>query len=158
VETARRFVRESDEFRTTLVRHQQLILAQAQQATACNVAHDISRRLARWLLRARDVTGSDTFHLTQEFIADMLGVRRTSVSVEAHALQQAGLISYRRGNITINRPDALLQSSCECYSVIKNHYERLLPTPQTTVNRVGAGSRPNTSDAVGFLAERESQG
>src|SRR5262249_15827733 len=81
IDTARRVVRESNEFRQTLVQHEQLILAQAQQSAACNATHHLSERLARWLLRVRDVTGEDSFHLTQEFISEMLGVRRTTVSL-----------------------------------------------------------------------------
>jgi CRP-like cAMP-binding protein len=101
VETVRQVARESEPFRTAIIRHEQLILAQAQQSAACNAAHNLEERLARWLLRVRDVTGSDTFELTQEFMAEMLGVRRTSVSIVAHAMQAAGLISYRRGHVSI---------------------------------------------------------
>jgi CRP-like cAMP-binding protein len=69
---------------------------------ACNATHNLTERLARWLLRVRDVTGSDTFVLTQEFIAEMLGVRRTSVSITAHQLQAGGIISYKPGHISID--------------------------------------------------------
>jgi CRP-like cAMP-binding protein len=81
-----------------LVRNEQLILVQAQQSAACNATHAIDARLARWLLRARDLQGSDDLALTQEFISEMLGVRRTSVSVVANTLQAAGMLSYRRGH------------------------------------------------------------
>jgi CRP-like cAMP-binding protein len=126
VDTARQVGRNSEEFRTAIVRHEQIILAQAQQSAACNATHNLHERLARWLLRVRDVTGSDSFLLTQEFIAEMLGVGRTSVSLVAHALQQAGLISYRRGHITIENLEGLRDSACECYGTIKAHYDRLL--------------------------------
>jgi len=126
VDTVRQIARDSEEFRIEVMRHEQLILAQAQQSAACNAAHNLDERLARWLLRVRDVTGSDTFVLTQEFIAEMLGVRRTSVSIVAHQLQQAGLISYRRGHISIDNLAALQDAACECYGTAKGHYDGLL--------------------------------
>jgi len=88
--------------------------------------HDIEARLSRWLLRARDLAGSDTLHFTQEFLAEMLGVRRSSVSVVAHSLQQAGMIKYARGKIQIVNVDGLQQTACECYDTIKCQYEALL--------------------------------
>jgi CRP-like cAMP-binding protein len=80
----------SPEFRTTLVRHEQVLFAQAQQSAACNAAHTVEARLSRWLLRSRDLSGSDTLLLTQEFLAQMLGAQRSSVSPAAHTLQEAG--------------------------------------------------------------------
>jgi CRP-like cAMP-binding protein len=80
-----------------LIRHEQVVYAQAQQSAACNATHTIEERLARWLLRARDLAQSDTLPFTQEFLAEMLGVRRTSVSTVAHTLQQAGFLKYARG-------------------------------------------------------------
>jgi len=125
VDTARHVAREHEEFRKAIIRHEQLILAQAQQSAACNACHTLNERLARWLLHTRDVLGSDNFLLTQEFMAEMLGVRRTSVSIVAHALQQAGLVSYRRGHIKIEKPEALQQAACECYGTIRMRYEAL---------------------------------
>ena len=126
VDHARHIARGSEEFRSTIIRHEQLILAQAQQSAACNATHDLNERLARWLLRVRDVTESNSFDLTQEFIAEMLGVGRTSVSLVAHTLQQAGMISYRRGRIVIEDTQALEDTACECYRTVKGHYDRLL--------------------------------
>jgi CRP-like cAMP-binding protein len=113
-------------FRTTLIRHEQVLLAQALQSVACNAAHSLESRLARWLLRTRDLTGSDTLPLTQEFLAQMLGVRRTSVSLVANALQKAGLIHYERGRIEIANLIGLGEASCECYETVKGHYDRLV--------------------------------
>ena len=112
--------------RTALFRHEQLILVQAQQAAACNATHTIDARLARWLLRCRDLQGSDDLLLTQEFISEMLGVRRTSVSVVANTLQQAGLVRYRRGHIRILDLEGLQEAACECYQTVKSQAERLL--------------------------------
>ena len=126
VDATRQVARDSEEFRTAIIRHEQLILAQAQQSAACNAAHNLNQRLARCLLRARDVTGSDSLPLTQEFLADMLGVRRTSVSLVANTLQQVGLISYRRGQVRIEKPEALQLAACECYGTVKMRYDALL--------------------------------
>jgi CRP-like cAMP-binding protein len=116
--------------RATLLRHQEAVLAQAQQTAVCNVAHTIEQRLARWLLRAHDMSGRASLELTQEFLADRLGVRRASVSQAAHMLQEAGLIGYRRGQIHLRDVEGLRQAACECYRVVKRHYDRLVkPEP-----------------------------
>ena len=112
--------------RVALFRHEQMILVQAQQSAACNATHTIEARLARWLLRSRDLQGSDDLVLTQEFLAEMMGVRRTSVSVIANTFQQAGFIRYSRGHIRILNLDGLRETSCECYQSVKTQAERLL--------------------------------
>jgi Crp-like helix-turn-helix domain len=109
-----------------LIRHEQTVYAQAQQSAACFASHHIQARLCRWLLRARDLSGTDTLLFTQEYLAEMLGVRRTSVTVVAHTLQAAGLIKYARGKIQILDPVGLQDSACECYETVKRHYARLL--------------------------------
>ena len=109
-----------------LIRHEQAVYAQAQQSAACFATHVVEARLCRWLLRARDLSEGDTLNFTQEYLAEMLGVRRTSVTVVAHTLQAAGLIKYARGKIQILDADGLRESACECYGTVKLHYERLL--------------------------------
>jgi CRP-like cAMP-binding protein len=109
-----------------LVRHEQTVYAQAQQSAACLATHHIQARLCRWLLRARDLAGTDTLNFTQEYLAEMLGVRRTTVTVVAHTLQSAGLIKYSRGKIQILDKEALEDGACECYETVKRHYARLL--------------------------------
>ena len=116
-------------FRTTLMRHEQVILVQAQQSAACNISHTLEARLARWLLRCRDLMGGDNLDLTQEFLGQMLGVRRTSMSLVAGTLQQAGLIQYRRGHIHIVDVESLRDAACECYQTVKAHSDRLLNGP-----------------------------
>ena len=106
--------------------HEQALFAQAQQSAACNATHVIESRLSRWLLRAADLHGSDELPLTQEYIAQMLGVRRTSVTVVARTLQEAGLIRYKRGNIKLLDIPALQDTACECYEAIKINYDALL--------------------------------
>lgn len=109
-----------------LIRHEQTVYAQAQQSAACNATHHVAARMARWLLRARDLAGAETLPFTQEFLGEMLGVRRTSVSVVAHTLQRVGLIRYRRGNIQITDLEGLRETACECYETIRKHYSVLL--------------------------------
>jgi CRP-like cAMP-binding protein len=109
-----------------LIRHEQAVFAQAQQSAACFATHRVEARLCRWLLRARDLSGSDKLTFTQEYLAEMLGVRRTSVTAVAHTLQEAGLIKYARGKIQIMNAKELQESACECYGSVKAHYQRLL--------------------------------
>jgi CRP-like cAMP-binding protein len=111
--------------RAALFRQEQIILAQAQQSAACNATHSVEARLSRWLLRSRDLQGTDDLDLTQEFLSQMLGVRRTSVSVVAHTLQQAGLIKYARGHIRILDLAGLQTAACECYESVKAQTDRL---------------------------------
>jgi Mn-dependent DtxR family transcriptional regulator len=89
-------------------------------------AHQVEPRLCRWLLRARDLADSDTLTFTQEFLAEMLGVRRTSVTAVAHALQQAGMIKYSRGNVQILDVEALRKTACECYETVKSTYGQVM--------------------------------
>ena len=116
----------STAFRAILARHQNLVLAQAQQSAACNATHPLEARLARCLLRCRDLLHSEHIPLTQEYIAEMLGVRRTTVTLVARTLQKAGLIQYTRGHIRIDDLDGLRESACECYAILKGHFDRLL--------------------------------
>lgn len=102
------------------------------QSTACNVAHTVEERLARWLLTAQDHLRSDVFPLTQEFVAMMLGVTRPSVSVVASTLQRAGLITYRRGQVRVVDREQLLAAACECYAITEALVRRTthLPAPR----------------------------
>ncbi|MDO8396830.1 MAG: helix-turn-helix domain-containing protein [Bradyrhizobium sp.] len=88
--------------------------------------HSAESRLARWLLRMHDLAGNDSLHLTQGFLAQMIGVQRNSVSTVAHALQQAGIIKYARGHIEVTNLESLKDASCECYEAVNAQYERLL--------------------------------
>jgi CRP-like cAMP-binding protein len=112
-------------FRAALMRHERALVAQAQQSAACNAAHAVEARLSRWLLRARDLCGSGTLPLTQEYLPQMLGVQHNAVSIVAQALQQAGIIRYSRGHIEIRDADGLKETSCECYAAVKVQYDRL---------------------------------
>ena len=122
----RRVAEKNTPLRSLLLRHEQFLLAQAQQSAACNAKHNVEPRMCRWLLRMRDVTGQDDLDITQEFLGQMMGVRRTSVSLVASALQEAGLIRYRRGHVHIRDVDGLGKVACECHGVVKAHYARLI--------------------------------
>jgi CRP-like cAMP-binding protein len=117
---------QSQSLLSLLIRHEQTLYAQAQQSAACMAAHHVDARLCRWLLRSRDLSQSDTLLFTQEFLAEMLGVNRTSVTVVAHTLQQAGIINYTRGKIRITNLEGLRDAACECYETVKSQYQGLL--------------------------------
>jgi CRP-like cAMP-binding protein len=114
------------EIRTLLNRYAHAYLTQVAQSAACNRLHGIERRCARWLLMTHDRVGrADTFPLKQQFLAEMLGVRRAGVTVAAGALQEAGLIRYRRGVIRVLDRAGLEAASCECYAVVRRNFDRL---------------------------------
>jgi len=101
------------------IRYNEVLLEQARTTAACNALHQIEARFCRWLLQARDRAESDTILLTQEFLSEMLGVRRTSVTEVASKIQAAGAISYSRGVIKILDLEALKAMSCECYETLR---------------------------------------
>ena len=111
-----------------LLRYTQALYALTLQNAACNRLHHLEERLARWLLLVCDRVGSNESQLTHEFIAEMLGVRRAGVTEAANSLQQAGLIRYHRGRISILNRQELEAASCSCYGIIKDEYARLLDT------------------------------
>jgi len=108
-----------------LQRYTQAMFVQIAQGSACNRAHPTEERLARWLLMTQDRVGADQFPLTQEFMAQMLGVRRPSVNLTARVLQHAGLIRYGRGRITVLDREGLESAACECYGLIRREYDRM---------------------------------
>ena len=116
----------SPELRAACETYAQAFVAHLMQNVACNAAHQVEQRCARWLLMCAEQTENDTFELTQEYLAEMLGVRRSTVTVVAGTLQQAGLIHYRRGVITILDRQGLEATVCECYRIVRNGYERPL--------------------------------
>ena len=116
----------SASMRTVMLHYAHAFFNQVAQSAACNQFHSIEQRCCRWMLMTHDRMQSDEFLLTQEFLAMMLGVQRTGVTVAAGALQRAGLIRYKYGNVTIIDRRALLRRSCECYGVSKKEFDRLL--------------------------------
>ena len=113
-----------------LLRYTQALITQMAQTAVCNRHHSLDQQLCRWLLLSLDRLNSNQLVMTQELIANMLGVRREGVTEAAGRLQHAGVISYRRGEITVLDRERLHQRSCECYSVVKKEYDRLLPTTE----------------------------
>ena len=109
----------------------QTIVTQLAQTAACNRLHTLLERCCRWLLIAHDSARSDSFSLTHEFLAMILGVQRAGISIAAHNLQEAGLIRYRRGHITITDRQGLEASACECYERIRAQYAQLLARPRS---------------------------
>ena len=110
-----------------LLRYTQALITQMAQTAVCNRHHSLDQQLCRWLLLSLDRLQSNELVMTQELIANMLGVRREGVTEGALKLQQAGLIRYARGRISVLDREGLEKRSCECYSVVKKEYERLLP-------------------------------
>jgi hypothetical protein len=108
-------------------RYAAVVLRQTEQVVACNALHPVPERLCRWLLMSHDRVGRDKFPMTQEFMGDLLGVRRQTVTVAAGTLQQAGLLTFRRGVVQILDRPRLEESACECYGFIKALYHRLGP-------------------------------
>lgn len=121
----RHLANDFEPLRSVIIRHEQVLLAQAQQSAACNASHTVESRMCRWLLRVRDLTQSNDIKLTQEFLARMLGVRRTTVTLVAGPLQRAGLIRQWRGSIEIVDGEAMENAACECYARVRSLYERL---------------------------------
>lgn len=113
-------------FSRVMHRYAHALLMQIAQGTACNRAHDAEQRCARWLLQTHDRVDGDTFDLTQEFLAEMLGERRATVNQVASQLQQRGFISYTRGHIEIVNRAGLEDVSCRCYRLIREEYEQVV--------------------------------
>ncbi|HEY6089240.1 MAG TPA: Crp/Fnr family transcriptional regulator [Gemmatimonadaceae bacterium] len=107
-------------------RYSQFVFETVSQSAACNRLHVIEQRCARWLLMSQDRVGRDTFDLTQEFLAEMLGVRRPGVTVAMGILEKSGLISHRRGSITVMDRARLEKASCECYQTIRERQTRVI--------------------------------
>lgn len=127
----RKLLAEMSSLREAVVRFEQFFLAQAQQTAACNAHHPIQQKLCKWLGRMYDLTGAD-LPLTQEFIAIMLGVRRTSVTDAAIALHQLEIIDYNRGKIRIRDVPALERNACECLGDVRGHFRRLFHSETET--------------------------
>jgi CRP-like cAMP-binding protein len=115
-----------------LLRYTQALITQMSQTAVCNRHHSLDQQLCRWLLLSLDRLEGNQLVMTQELIANMLGVRREGVTEGALKLQQAGLIQYSRGRITVLDRVALEKRSCECYAVVKKEYDRLLPVKSAT--------------------------
>ena len=119
-------------FRGLLVKYQQFFLAQVQQTAACNALHVVQARTCKWLLRMHELIGDD-LPLTQDFLATMMGVDRTTVTEVAMELQKAGMISYARGRIRIKDVDLIRERACECDGDVRSHYRRIFQSNEADV-------------------------
>jgi CRP-like cAMP-binding protein len=119
----------SKSLRTAFLHYAAAFFNQVAQSAACVTFHPLEQRCCRWLMMTRDRMPSDEFMLTQEFLAMMLGVQRSSVNTAMGSLQKKGLVSYNRGHVTILDREALQAAACECYHVTKREFDRLLGTP-----------------------------
>jgi CRP-like cAMP-binding protein len=117
----------SKNFRQQINGYQSVLALQTQQSAACHALHTVEARLARWLLYAQDTVDSDTFDLTQEFLAQALAVQRSTGSLTAHALQTAGLIRYSRGHIKILDRKGVEKVACECYATVRREIDKVVP-------------------------------
>jgi CRP-like cAMP-binding protein len=124
----RTLMAQSAALRELLARHGLAVVDQVQQSVACNASHSVEARMARWLLRARDLWDGETLPMTQELLARMIGVQRNAISIVAHALQEAGVISYSRGQIEILDMAALQATACECHQTVRAKLAQLLAT------------------------------
>ena len=119
VSTLRKILPDCPELEQHLQRFAMVLAMQSTQLAACNRLHDVEEKLARWLMMSHDRIGGETMPLTQEFLGQMLGARRSSVSVAASVLQKAGMITYTRGNVTIVDKSKLTEAACDCYDIIQ---------------------------------------
>lgn len=126
-QTFMRFAEVAGPLHRILLRYSMAFLTQVAQTAACNAAHLVQERCARWLLMTHDRVAGDEFPLTHEFLAFMLGVRRAGVTIAMGTLQDAGVVRYTRGWVEIVDRQRLEESSCECYRNVRDHIERLLP-------------------------------
>jgi len=122
-ERAREAFRRMPEFRSRVLAYTRMLMAHVTQTAACNTLHTVEQRLARWLLMSRRRTESDTIPLTQEFLSNMLGVRRSGVTVAVGVLEQAGLVTHSRGTVVVADPEGLRGVSCECIRVLTDEFE-----------------------------------
>jgi CRP-like cAMP-binding protein len=131
--------RRSASLQSLVERYQYALLGHAQQSAACNALHSVEARLCRWLLQARDRTANDMLPLTQEFLAQMLGVQRTTVTLVEGVLQTAGLIKHHRGRIQLLDPERISDAACECYATARKNYAVLLPETEPP-QQAGSGN------------------
>ncbi|WP_412772375.1 Crp/Fnr family transcriptional regulator [Nitrobacter sp.] len=131
----------SEHMRDLFVSYSETLLSQVQQTVACNALHTTEERMCRWLLMMHDRAEGEALPYTHEFLSHMLGANRKSVTLAAQSLQTAGLISYRRGRISVHDRPGLEKASCECYAIVKERFDAFLTPPSTAVQGNTKGRR-----------------
>ena len=142
-------VRTDAEFQRVLHRYSAALFTFAAQTSGCNRQHSVIQRCARWLMQTHDRVPGDVFALTHLFLSQMMGVRRSSVTVAAEALRSAGAISYTRGTVRVASREALESQSCSCYAVVRATFDRLLKTGETVSPLAGLRLSENGRTLVG---------
>jgi CRP-like cAMP-binding protein len=125
--------RNSEHVRDLFVSYSETLLSQVQQTVACNAMHTTEERMCRWLLMMHDRAEGESLAYTHEFLANILGANRKSVTLAAQSMQNAGLISYRRGTIQVLNRKGLEKASCECYAIVRERFDAFLKPPATAV-------------------------
>jgi CRP-like cAMP-binding protein len=125
--------RTSEHVRNLFVSYSETLLSQVQQTVACNAMHTTEERMCRWLLMMHDRAEGAPLTYTHEFLANILGANRKSVTLAAQSMQTAGLISYRRGTMQVHNRKGLEKASCECYAIVRKRFEVLLKPPRSAV-------------------------
>jgi CRP-like cAMP-binding protein len=136
------FARSTD-VRNLFVSYSETLLSQIQQTVGCNALHTVEERMCRWLLMMDDRAEGEPMNYTQEFLAEIMGVNRTSVSLAAQSMQNNGLITYRRGTMQVAGRAAMEEASCECYAIVKQRFDSFLSPPAYAAKTTGKG-RPTT--------------
>jgi CRP-like cAMP-binding protein len=139
IEPLRSEFEKSGHIRNLFVSYSETLLSQVTQSVACNALHSVEERMCRWLLTMHDRAEGEPLTYTHEFLAHMLGANRTSITFAAQSLQNAGLISYRRGLIEVRDRAGLERASCECYAIVKARFDAFLSPPPTAVQEAKSG-------------------
>src|SRR5215204_832836 len=145
IEVMRKAIDGSPSLRVMLAKHEQFFVAQIQQPAGCNASHSVEARMCRWLLRMYDLTEPE-LPLTQEFLAQMMGGRRTSVSLVASGLQDTGVITYRRGHVRVANVEKLKKMACECYEAVNMRYKKIFKVEPPT-HSVSTSNMPSAAIA-----------
>jgi CRP-like cAMP-binding protein len=139
IEILRSEFQNSEHIRNLFVSYSETLLSQVMQTVACNSLHTVEERMCRWLLMMHDRAAGETLTYTHEFLARILGANRTTITIAAQSLQNAGLISYRRGLVQVRDRAGLEQASCECYAIVKERFEAFLTPPATAIQENSTG-------------------
>lgn len=144
--TLQREIESNPELGTALIKYQHFVMAQMAQTAACNRHHTLDQQLCCWFLHSLDRIPSNELIITQEFIAQMLGVRREGVTAAAGKLQKNGIISYRRGRISIVDREGLEEKACECYGILRREYDRIMAPKTESFNQTNTVIYRNSHD------------